>query len=76
MTLWSVIPNEIIFDNATPPIAYEEIECNGMKCLVEKTSPTECRIVRLLTTNPSEYLRTELQPGTILTYEPTLKILS
>ena len=76
MTLWSIVPEEIVLGSVTPPPAYEEIECSGMKCLVEKTGPTQCRVVRLLTTDPSEYLRTEFQPGTILTYEPILKTLS
>ena len=76
MTLWSIVPVETILDTVTTSPAYEEIECGGMKCLVEKTGPTECRVVRLLTTDPNEYLRNELQPGTILTYETTLKILS
>jgi len=76
MTLWSVVPVEIVLSNVAPPPVYEEIECSGMKCLVEKTGPTECRVVRLLTTDPSEYLRTDLQPGTLLTYAPMLKSLS
>ena len=76
MTLWSVVPVEIILANVVPPPAYEEIECSGMKCLVEKTGPVQCRVVRLLTTDPSDYLHSELQPGTILTYGPILKPLS
>ena len=76
MTLWSIVPEEVVLNSVTPPAAYEEIECSGMKCVVEKTSPTQCRVVRLLTTDPSDYLRTDLQPGTILTYEPILKSFS
>jgi len=76
MILWSIVPDEIVLGNITSPLAYEEIEYSGMKCLVEKTSPTQCRIVRLLTTDPSDYLQTELQPGTILTYGPIVKGLS
>jgi len=75
MTLWSIIPEEIVLGTVAPPPTYEEIECNGMKCLVEKTGPAQCRVVRLLTTDPSDYLHSELQPGTILTYEPILKAL-
>jgi len=74
MILWSIIPDEIVLNDVTSPSVYEEIECSGMKCLVEKTGPLQCRVVRLLTTNPSDYLRTELQPGTLLTYEPILKV--
>jgi hypothetical protein len=76
MILWSIIPEDIVLGNTDPSPAYEEINCNGMKCLVERTGPTQCRVIRLLTTNPSDYLHSELQPGTILTYEPILKGLS
>ena len=76
MTLWSIVPVEMVLDNVASLPAYEEIEYSGMKCLVEKTGPSQCRVVRLLTTDPSEYLRSKLQPGTILTYEPILKDLS
>ena len=74
MTLWSIVPEELVLDTTTPPPVYEEIEYSGMKCLVEKTSPTQGRIVRLLTTNPGDYLHNDLQPGTVITYEPTIKI--
>lgn len=76
MILWNVLPEDVVLSNVEALPIYEEIECNGMKCLVEKTGPTQCRVVKLLTTDPSDYLRAELQPGTILTYEPTLKYLS
>jgi len=76
MTLWSILPAEMILDNVVSPPDYEEIEYSGMKCLVEKIGPRQCKVVRLLTTNPSDYLRAELQPGTILTYEPIFKALS
>jgi len=70
MILWSIIPPEMIWGTVNPPSPYEEIEYNGMKCLVEKTSTTQYRVVRLLTTNPTDYLSTELEPGKLLTYDP------
>ncbi|MBP2628835.1 MAG: YlzJ-like protein [Firmicutes bacterium] len=76
MIIWSIFPEEMVMSNVVSPPDYEEIECSGMKCLVEKIGPRQCRVVRLLTTDPRDYLRTELQPGTILTYEPILKALS
>ena len=76
MILWSIVPEEMVLSNVASQPDYEEIECSGLKCLVEKIGPRECRVVRLLTTDPSDYLRTELQPGAILTYEPVLKALS
>ena len=76
MIIWSIVPIDMVLSDTAPSSAYEEIECSGMKCLVEKIGHTQCRVVRLLTTDPCDYLRTELQPGTILTYEPMLKALS
>lgn len=43
MILWSIIPPEMIWGTVNPPSPYEEIEYNGMKCLVEKTSTTQYR---------------------------------
>lgn len=76
MILWSIVPADMVLNNVTSLPDYEEIECSGMKCVVEKIGPRQCRIVRLLTTDPSHYLRTELQPGSVITYEPILKALS
>lgn len=76
MIIWSIVPPDIMFNTNESSPNYEEIEWNGMKCLVEKTSPTQCKIIRLLTTDPNDYLQMELQPGSILTYEPSVKALS
>ena len=76
MMIWSIIPPDILWNVAEPAPAYEEIEWGGLKCLVEKTSSTQCKVIRLLTTNPNDYLRNELQPGSILTYEALSKTVS
>lgn len=76
MILWSIFPADMVWSTVAPQPEYEEIECSGMKCLVEKIGPRQCRVVRLLTTDPNDYLRSEFQPGTILTYEPIWKVLS
>lgn len=76
MIIWSIIPPDVMWTQPENPPAYEELQWGGMKCLVEKTSPTQCKVIRLLTTDPTDYLRMELQPGSILTYSPTLKALS
>ena len=69
MTLWTVMPPEAIFPAEHPEPAYEEAEFSGVKMLVEKISPEQCRIVRLLSTNPQDYLRSELQPGSTFSYQ-------
>jgi hypothetical protein len=70
MLLWTIVPQEVIFAAEEYCPAYEEIDYSGMKMMVEKQSPTEYRIVRLLSTDPNDYLRPEIQPGMTLTYKP------
>ncbi|MDF2635391.1 MAG: YlzJ-like protein [Pelosinus sp.] len=73
MTLWSILPTELVLSNVdSPPPLYEEIQCNHIKLIVEKISPTQCKVSRLLTTDPQDYLHPEIQPGKILTYKPIL----
>jgi len=73
MILWTVMPIDMVFASSAPPPQYQEIVYAGTNVLVEKISPTQCRIVRLLTTNPADYLRPEIQPGVILNFEPSAK---
>ena len=73
MTIWSIVPPDIMLNTPITSSTYEEIEWSGMKCIVEKTSPTQCRVIRILSTDPNDYLRMELQPGSVLTYDPILK---
>ena len=42
----------------------------------KKISQNEFRIVRLLSTVPSDYLCSELQPGTVITCKPVVEALS
>jgi hypothetical protein len=76
MTLWTILPTEMILSNMNIPTVYEEVTCNNMKLLVEKVGSTQYMVSRLLTTDPQDYLRPEMQPGTILTYKPILQINS
>lgn len=73
MIFWSILPEEYVFSTNnlldSSPL-YEEIQCNNIKLLVEKMGPSQCKISRLLTTNPQDYLLPDIQPGNILTYKP------
>ena len=51
---------------------YQEIEVAGTKLMVEQTGMAHGRIIRLLSTNPADYLRPEYQPGTELQFVPYL----
>jgi len=69
MVLWTILPQEAVFPpepEAEAVNAYEEITYQNTRLIVEPVSRDQCRIVRLLTTNPADYLKAELQPGTFL----------
>jgi hypothetical protein len=44
-----------------------EIELNGVKLQVQKHIDNQYQIVRIISTNPFDYLNLDLQPGNILT---------
>lgn len=77
MILWTIVPEDVIFASQNQPdLICEEIDYSGQKLIVEQISPSEFRINRLLTTNPSDYLDSKLQPGKIIRYMPNIETLS
>jgi len=76
MILWTIVPEEAIFAENVQPAVYEEMQYLGQKVIVEKLSQNQFRVVRLLTTVPDDYLRNELQPGTVIICKPIIEALS
>ncbi|MDR3592221.1 MAG: YlzJ-like family protein [Negativicutes bacterium] len=72
MLLWTVMPIELVLDGADKLTAYQEIDYAGLRVLVENLGGEQCRIVRLVSTEPQDFLRPEVQPGTVLTYRAVL----
>lgn len=70
------MPEELVFAQESNASHYEEIEYGGAKMMVEKVSDSQCRIVRLLSTDPLDYLRQDLQPGNVLTAKTMYEFLS
>lgn len=65
--LWTIMPLEMVmegYDTYEP--AYTEIAWNNATLLVEQTDENSARVVRLISSNPQDYLKPELQPGTII----------
>ena len=76
MILWTIFPVEIVLNGIERPPELAEVDYAGKKILVEKVTDAQYRIIRLLTTNPQDYLRPDLQPGSILTYQPFVEALT
>lgn len=72
MLLWTVLPEELVLEQAGPPPVYEETDIAGTRMLVERVPDGRCRIVRLYSTDPRDFLRPELQPGTLVNYKPVI----
>lgn len=77
MILWTVMPLDLIFgpqETSHPP--YEEIEYTGTKMQVTRLSDNQWQIIRILSTDPNDYLRTDIQPGTILVNKPVFEVFA
>lgn len=69
--IYTPLPIELVLegiDKDGPPL--QELEINGVKMLVEQQGMEKCRIVRLLSTDPADYLKSEYMPGTELKFVP------
>ena len=70
MILWTVMPLDLVLLTEEHKPTYEEITYDDINLQVERTAEHEYRIVRLISTEPSHYLRQDLQPGSLLSYKP------
>lgn len=64
MVLWTIMPDEVLFAQDYSPVL-EEVELAGTRMMVEKTAGDGYRVVRILSTDPQDYLRHDIQPGTV-----------
>ena len=72
MVLWTIMPIELVLQQDTDGKhnGYEEFNYAGSKVMVERVADNQCRIVRIISSNPNDYLRDDIQPGVYLTYRP------
>ena len=68
--LYTPMPLELVLagsDDFRP--VYEEVSIRGRKVLLEKKDATHARVVRIISTNPSDFLDPSLFPGAVITFE-------
>jgi len=68
MLFWTIMPLENLFEQQSDHLKYKEIEYNGVMVVIENISEKQCRIIRVISTSPEDYMRPEIQPGSILNY--------
>ncbi len=67
MILYTALPLELIlegYEEFSPK--YEEIKKDGQLLLIEPISFNRGKIVRLISSNPQDYMNPSLQPGEII----------
>jgi len=69
--LYTPLPLELVLDGIDKEgPQYQEIEVAGAKLMVEQTGISQGRVVRLLSTDPRDYLLEQYQPGTEIRFMP------
>lgn len=68
MLLYTPMPLELIMEGSEKERVYHEVEYNGVRLLVEPMDMTSGKIVRIMSTNPQDYLNSSLSPGNIIRY--------
>ena len=68
MLIWSVVPSETIWQSSDAEQCPQSkvTEVKGVKVLVEPLADGKGRISQVLSTNPADFLRTDLAPGAIV----------
>lgn len=68
MILYTPMQLELVLDGLDPTVypEYKQIKYQGVSMLVEGADFGRRRIVKLLSTNPYDYLKPELMPGSII----------
>ena len=68
MILYTPVPVELLFSGSSRE--FKEVVFGEAKIITEVDAEGTCRIVRLISCNPDDYLNPDLQPGCEIKYKP------
>lgn len=63
MFLYTPMPLELVWETQDQKTEYKEIDYAGKTLLVEPSEQGKGKIIRMISSNPYDYLIPELQPG-------------
>jgi hypothetical protein len=69
MLLYTAMPLELVLDGIDRKYNFKEIDVDGIKLIIEPIDINHGKIVRLISTNPQDYLNSELSPGKIIEFK-------
>lgn len=74
MILYTTMPQELIFPASEQEYQKQSVvNMNGVQLVVQSHSQDRWEIVRLLSSNPNDYLDSKLQPGQLISLNPTFE---
>ncbi|NLY31035.1 MAG: hypothetical protein GX047_10465 [Firmicutes bacterium] len=69
--MWTIIPPEVVWEGVEErPKDLMELSWQGVQVLVEPMQFGQGRIVKILSTDPRDFLRPELAPGSVVDLLP------
>lgn len=67
MILYTVVPLEDVLEGIeSEPAPSQELVLNGLQMEVEPLDNFQAKVVRVISSNPADYLHPEYQPGSIV----------
>ncbi|HLT58375.1 MAG TPA: YlzJ-like family protein [Limnochordales bacterium] len=63
MILWTIVPVEWVLEEDGPSPPLMDVAVGALRLVLEAGADGSARIHRVLSTDPADYLRPELQPG-------------
>ncbi len=72
MILHTVLPIELVLEGLDQDRRFVEVDIGGVRMQVEPVSAEEATIVRIISTDPRDFLNPSLQPGRRIRFAPSL----
>lgn len=71
---YSIIPAEMVFDewDGKELEKHAEITYENCQVIVQPLEDNQARIVQVISSDPADFLKTRVQPGTTIKYTPPL----
>ncbi|HHY04530.1 MAG TPA: hypothetical protein GX534_05030 [Thermoanaerobacterales bacterium] len=68
MLLYTTMPMEIVLENLEKEYEFKELDMGNSKLVIEQTGINTGRIVRLISSDPQDYLNPKFTPGNTISF--------
>ncbi|WP_096199418.1 YlzJ-like family protein [Bacillus sp. FJAT-45350] len=75
MILYTTVPQELIYPEQEESFAKQQtIEIAGGLLVVEAVSESEYKVIRLISSDPMQYLNSSYSPGAVIPMKPQINM--